>query len=106
MTKYYRITYNNKGIYNELKNNVNLDTWNSILSSDKIKWLPKPPSYAENNKSFFTEKGYKKFIENVLPLIEKYLNNDNITISSYSKVDNIIYEDEYQVIISEKKVLK
>lgn len=57
MKSYYRVTYLGKGIYNELKNNVSKEIWQSFLSSPKINWLQKPPSYAENNKSYFTEKG-------------------------------------------------
>lgn len=98
MNKYYRVTYDGKGIYNELKNNVGIDTWKKLLSLSELTWLPKPPSYAENNKSYFTEKGYKKFTENVLPIIKEYLSVDKITITSYSEVENIIYEDEYQVV--------
>lgn len=96
--KYYRITYNEKGIYNELKKMVDINTWKALLASNEINWLPKPPSYAENNKSYFTEKGYKKFIQNVLPIMEKYLSKDKIKISSSKSLENIIYEDEYQVV--------
>lgn len=96
--KYYRITYNEKGIYNELKKMVDINTWKALLASNEINWLPKPPSYAENNKSYFTEKGYKKFIQNVLPIMEKYLSKDKIKISSSQSLENIIYEDEYQVV--------
>lgn len=98
MLIFYRVTYENKGIYNELKNMVDINTWKELLESNEINWLPKPPSYAENNKSYFTEKGYKKFTKNVLPIIENYLSKDKIKISSYQSLENIIYEDEYQVV--------
>ncbi len=98
--EYFRVTYENKGIYNELKNKVDRNTWESILSKKEINWLPKPPSYAENNKSYFTKKGYDKFNQDVLPIIEKYIDKDKIDVKIYSKIHNIIYEDEFQVVVS------
>ena len=101
MNQLYRVTYNEKGIYNELKNTVDRDTWQYILASNKINWLPKPPTYASNNKSFFTQKGYEKFIKDVLPLICNYFDKNKIKIEKFNNVENIIYQDEYQIVINE-----
>ncbi len=101
MEKLYRITYNNEGIYNALKNKIDLDTWKDLLRTNNFNWLPKPPSYAINNKSYFKEKGYLKFKEDVLPIIIKYLDKDKIIIKEYNKVKNVIYEDEFQIVVSE-----
>ena len=97
----YRITYNGEGIYNALKKHVDKDIWMQILSSNHITWLPKPPSYASNNKSYFTQKGYIKFNEETLPLICNYLDKNKINIEEFNKIENIIYSDKYQVVIDE-----
>lgn len=98
---YYRITYNDEGIYNVLKKKVSISTWNELLNSANFKWLPKPPSYASNNRSYFTKKGYETFINKTLHLIINYLDKDNIKITEYFNITNIIYEDEYQIITNE-----
>ena len=95
----YRVTYNNKGIYNELKKTVTKDIWLSLLSLKEFTWLPKPPTYAANNKSYFTAKGFEKFKAETLPIIYQYLDKNKIKIKTVEKVENIIYYDEYQIII-------
>ncbi len=98
---FYRVTYNNKGIYNELKKMVGKDVWLELLNKQEFTWLPKPPSYASNNRSYFTEKGYEYFRDKTLPIINKYLDKDLIKIKVYMEVNNIIYKDEYQVVVDE-----
>ena len=98
--KYYRITYNGEGIYNALKKRISLEQWQELLKSEKIKWLPKPPRYAESKKSYFTKKGYDKFKELVLPIIYEYLDNKNVQIEKVENISNVIYEDEFQVVIN------
>ena len=98
---FYRVTYNKKGIYNELKIRVGKDIWQELLGKEEFTWLPKPPSYASNNKSYFTEKGYEYFKNRTLPIMNKYLDKDKIDIKVYKEVNNIIYKDDYQVVINE-----
>jgi len=103
-SKYYRITYNGEGIYNALKNSVDLETWKKILSNQDICWLPKPPSYASNNISYFTEKGYEAFSNKAMPIISNYLKRENIKINEFDKLSNsIIYSDEYQIVVINDK---
>ena len=100
METYYRITYEEDGIYNAIKNEINnYEIWNHILDLDEIKWLPKPPIYKFNNQSYFTEEGYKIFNDKVLPIIYNYLEKDKIKVDTYSNLDNIVYSDIYQVVI-------
>ena len=101
MEKLYRVTYNDKGIYNELKRIVGKDTWLSLLSLKAFTWLPKPPSYSIENRSYFTKKGFEKFTKETLPIMYKYLDRKKIKIETFNNIQNIMYEDEYQVI--EKK---
>ena len=82
---FFRITYNNIGIYEALKQNITLNEWKILLQSESINWLPKPNIYTNNNLSYFTANGYTKFCNKTLPIIKIYLKN-------------IIYYDKYQVI--------
>ncbi len=102
MKPLYRVTYNNKGIYNELKKAVTKDIWLHLLSLKEINWLPKPPTYASENKSYFTQKGFERFKKETLPIIYQYLDKNNIKVETFEKVENIIYFDEYQVVIENK----
>lgn len=97
---YYRITYKGKGIYEALKEIVGIDIWKKFLNDENIKWLPKPPSYKNNNISYFTKKGCEIFKEKTLPLFCNYLENDKILIETKEKLNNnILYSDEYQIVI-------
>ena len=98
--KYYRITYNGEGIYNALKKNISLDEWKNLLKSEKINWLPKPPNYAQNNKSYFTQKGYEQFFSLVFKIIIKYLDKEKIKVEQVDNLESIIYEDEFQIVVN------
>ncbi len=96
---FYRVTYNGEGIYNALKKSVDMEVWKEILSNKLINWLPKPPSYDLKNKSYFTEKGYKRFEKDTLPLISKYLEKENIKVNIYQDImKDILYKDDYQIV--------
>jgi len=96
---YYRVTYNNEGIYNALKRNVSMNTWKELLNSNAMKWLPKPPSYQNNNRSFFTKEGFKIFEKETLPIMRRYLNSKGIKIEKVIISNNdILYRDKYQVV--------
>ena len=97
---FYRVTYEGIGIYEALKNNVSSETWQSLLTSDAFTWLPKPPEYLSEYSSFFTELGMEKFKELVLPICEKYLNRSRIAIQEVQDIQNIVYSDDYQVIVN------
>lgn len=97
---FYRVLYKNIGIYEALKNNVSFKIWKSLLNSNIFNWLPKPPQYLNGYSSYFTELGFKKFKENVLPVCEKYLNKNEIKILKIKLLQNvIIYQDDFQVIV-------
>lgn len=97
--KIYRITYNGEGIYEALRKNITMEEWKALLKSSKFNWLPKPKLYSEKNRSYFTDKGYKKFMEDVYPIMIKHLSLDNISIEEFDNINNIIYKDKYQIII-------
>lgn len=97
--RFYRISYNGIGIYQALKQSMDIDTWKTILDSDIFKWLPSPKRYPSHFRSYFTEEGYKMFNIKVYPLLEKYLDIDKIKIETFIDIPNIVYRDEYQVIV-------
>lgn len=102
---YYRITYNNQGIYQAFRKKVSFEDWKKILKSDKINWLPKPPDYAKGFNSYFTQTGYKKFEQLVLPIFKKILNEKQIKVERISSLSGKIkYQDQYQVVIQKKYI--
>ena len=111
MTKlYYRVSYNGIGIYEALKNEIwkkcklPKEEWDKLKKSKAFKWLETPNIYYENCCSYFTELGYELFIKNTYPMFIKCLDEKNITITKFifdnTKI-NIIYSDEYQIVIKE-----
>lgn len=98
--KFYRVTYESEGIYNALRKHISCDDWIKFLSLKEVSWLPKPPIYSSNYLFFFTELGYQKFMDNVFPILCRYLDKEKIIIDIYDQLDHIIATDLYQVIIS------
>lgn len=101
---YYRVTYNGEGIYNALKNNVSMSTWKNLLSSDCMTWLPKPPSYAGDYRSYFTKQGYDKFMKDTYPTMVKYLDEDSIDFEEVDISQSPVYQDRYQIVIADEAV--
>lgn len=99
-TMYYRITYDGDGIYNALKNNISIKVWKKLLSDKCMTWLPKPPLYNGNYRSYFTKHGYEKFMEYTYPVIIKYLNKNSIIFEEIEINQNPVYRDKYQIVIS------
>lgn len=98
----YRLTYDGIGIYEAFKKHVEMNILKDFLSSSLSNWLPKPPEYKENYTSYFTELGYEKFNREVLPTFVKYLNREKINVEVISEVGNVVYSDEYQIVIKTK----
>lgn len=107
VNNYYRVTCSGYGIYNVLKKNmydINKDSseWIKFKNSKACSWLPLPPSYCENNQSYFTELGYRKFMKETYPIICKYIDKKSIDVEQRSLNEKcIVYRDQYQVVIDE-----
>ena len=99
--KYIRITYNGNGIYQEFKENVSFNIWKEFKNSNATKWLPIPPAYEGNYKSYFTIKGYKMFMKETYPFIIKYLDKNKIKVEEihFNDSPNVVYEDEFQIVV-------
>lgn len=96
---YYRITYDGEGIYNAFKNNVSKDIWQDFKNNkNNCGWLPVPPNYGDNDRSYFTKYGYDKFMKTAYKDIIKYLDKEKISIDKYTDIRNIRYSDKYQIV--------
>ena len=100
---YYRVSYDGDGIYNAFKNKVNKEVWIKFLKNkENCGWLPVPPKYSDGDMSYFTAKGYTKFINSAFRDMMKYLDKRKISIEKVKHLDNIRYFDEYQVVVNNK----
>ncbi len=93
----YRITINGKGIYSVLKESMSQKEWHNFkkVTSD---WLPNPGEelYKSNDcLTYFTEEGYKKFMELVAPTI-KWLFPSAYVQGVPDTNKNLLYADKYQ----------
>ena len=105
-SKFIRVTYDGEGIYQAFKESVSFDVWKSFKNSNAANWLPLPPSYEDNYRSYFTTTGYKMFMKRTYPVMIKYLDKSKIKIEEvYLQQSNIIYEDKFQVVISEDNTI-
>lgn len=93
---YYRVESNGTGIYEAFKKIAGKNKWHEVLKASK--WLPKPPNYKNGYASYFTKKGFEKFLIHVFPIMKDSLND--ITIHQYYSVPGkIIYKDRYQIVV-------
>lgn len=105
-SKFICITYDGEGIYQAFKESVSFDVWKSFKNSNAANWLLLPPSYEGNYRSYFTTTGYKMFMKRTYPVMIKYLDKGKIKIEEvYLQQSNIIYEDKFQVVISEDNTI-
>lgn len=105
--RYYRVTYDGNGIYEEFKNACDFDEWKKFKNSRACNWLPLPPEYKGDYRSYFTKEGFEKFKKYTLPEIKKKLDSDKINIEKlYGDDLDIVYQDKYQVVSEACKDLK
>ena len=114
-SKYYRLTCVGIGIYEYLKkyiwNNYQepVKVWNDFISDDNVNWLKRPSIYSQNLNcySYFTRLGYMQFKKKTLPIIKNFIDINCIfcEVKEFS-YDDIIYEDEYQIVIKNTKFRK
>ena len=104
MIEGWRFTYKGQGIYQALKNAMwqitgSSKAWIDFKNSEACSWLPEPPSYGSNDRSYFTKLGYDTFMERTFPIMKNYLDENDIKIShSDIPVSDIVYKDQYQFI--------
>lgn len=109
MAIYWRVTYNDIGVYQELKSQIwddkssfSKEDWENFKKCDDVDWLKVPNVYSSDNYSYFTEKGFALFKKRTYPLIVKWLDKEKIKFDKcclcFEKI-NLIYNDEHQVVI-------
>lgn len=100
-SKVWRVTYDGVGIYEAYRNSISDAEWHKFKNSSAAKWLPIPPKYGENYRSYFTYEGLQKFNKLVLPMIAKVLNPKKILIEEVpmSESPSVTYRDEYQLVM-------
>lgn len=105
--KYYRISINNKGIYQALKERIfsleenPKEIWNQLKTSEYFSWLSNPNIDYKNCISFFTKEGLCNYQKYASPLFMKYFDKDEIVITAYDSsnfTNNFVYRDSNQVV--------
>lgn len=104
---FYRFEYDGEGIYDALRKNMSVDDWKDFKQSKAATWLPVPPNYQTGDQSFFTEKGYDKFMNLTYPYMTKYLKKSKIRkFETELNPKYIRYRDEYQVVFNKTKTFQ
>lgn len=98
---YIHIEYEGTGVYQALKKSMPLKEWKKLLADEDINWLPKPPDYSYECKSYFTIEGYREFKKRVLPIVKQHLDEKKLSEEYVAKLpkDDIVYSDEFQVVV-------
>ena len=107
---FWRISYNKIGVYEALKKEIwsickePKEVWDDLKLSSSFTWLKTPPTYPSNSYSYFTELGYKLFMEKTYPILIKYLDPKKMVVEKFifdNNEINIIYEDEHQIVVGD-----
>ena len=94
---YYRVTHRNKGIFDCLRLYLTKENWEKFHKSKYANWLPiiDKEVYDGKVKTYFTEKGYRKF--NEYRKYYEYLLGD-LKVEVIEKAGDVKYEDEWQIV--------
>ena len=97
-----RVTYDGIGVYEALKNSMSESEWRQFKRSDAATWLPIPSiPYKQEYLSYFTERGFDKFVKLTEPYIVRHLDKNKLEIKKYnisSASRHIVYSDKYQIV--------
>ena len=101
--QYYRVSYDDKGVYAALKEKVGWD-WKNVKQDPDINWLPTPTvEYKDEYRSFFTRLGYNTFKAKTMKVIDRYLDPKKIKVKEYNDLEGeVMYRDQYQVVVNNK----
>ena len=94
--KLYRYALNGEGIFSAGKRLLPKELVEEI---DKIRGsMPNPNLPKGNYRFYLTEKGKKIYLKNYYPIHKKYLAEIKCESIEKNKLNEIIYEDEYQIV--------
>lgn len=100
---YFRVTdKNGVGIYDAFKAAISKADWVAFLKSNGATWLPKPKvKYDMRYTSYFTEKGYRLFVERTYPTILQSISREDMVLDTVMINKRFAYNDSYQVIVGD-----
>lgn len=97
---WYRVTVNSIGIYEAVDRDCPRDDIRRKNKPDGS-WLPKVGSNYPGAISYWTEFGWKAYNESGLFTWHKSVVTEEVWVEKLeNKPENILYEDEYQIIVS------
>ena len=104
----WRVTYDGVGVYEAYRASVNDADWLAFKKTSAATWLPVPPKYRCNHRSYFTDDGFGMFNQLTLPELLKVLDGSKISVRSFSipKNTRFIYRDKYQVVLFARPALE
>jgi hypothetical protein len=95
---FYRIESNGKGIYEAVEKDCPRDDCRRQSKPDGS-WLPKVGPQYPNAISFWSENGLKKYVLSGLFDWHRNVVSAPISVRILEHCDNILYQDEFQVVV-------
>ena len=96
----YRYTTNGEGVFSAGKRLLPEELVEEVL--ERKKWSKKPKLKYGNYIFYLTEQGKEVYEKTLLLSHRKYLPNIKLETISYDSLENIIYEDKYQIVVEVK----
>jgi len=93
----YRFTSEGEGVFSIGKRLLPKNLVDEVIESKK--WLIKPDLPKGEYRFYLTKKGKEKYLETLFKSHKKYLKDINVEKFGREELRNIIYEDEYQVVV-------
>jgi len=95
--KLYRYTSNGEGVWSAGKRLLPEELVDEAW--EQRKWMPKPELPEGGYRFFLTEKGRSEYEKTLLNVHKKYLSNIKLEEVCRSDIREVVYEDEWQVVI-------
>ncbi len=96
--EYYRFITNGVGIYEAISKGVEINDFRRLNKPDGS-WLPRKGLDFPGAISFWTNKGLKKYLDSGMLKWHKSVIKGNVEIVVIDRPTEILYEDEYQIIL-------
>ena len=94
--KLYRFTTNGEGVFSAGKRLLPEELVEEVLENKK--WLLKPTLPEGDYRFYLTEKGKEVYEKTLFLSHKKYLENIKMENYNKAKLNDVVYEDEYQVV--------
>lgn len=103
--KLFRITVNDKGYYQYLREMLPQSVWEWFINDPRVTWLPNVDEVYRKNEgaiAFFTYKGYAEFLNKVVNIFSIPFHVESYDANKFTSPKKFLYADDYQVIWSDK----